>query len=172
MNTIPTQERLKELGFVTAASEMQRHKEAAPKELRQKLRTAFEHYRVVEPHHIERHNIMLKSLTRKVARKWRQYGEVHKEWSYLQLDFTTIHQYPAAPPAEVLVELEKAKAMGCFDRFEICTLGRHSQIESRPVFRLPDPILFGRIDGSENRYFIAQWDDDIKIEDILKEDEG
>lgn len=169
---IPTQERLHELGFVTAASEMQKHKEAAPRALREKLRTAFEFYRVVEPHHIERHNHMLKTVTRSLTKKWRQYGELHKEYSYLQLDFTTIHNYPAAPPAEVLVELEKAKGMGCFDRFEVCTLQRHYYRESKPVFRLPDPILFGRIDGSENRYFIAQWDDDIKIEDILKEDEG
>lgn len=172
MTTIPTQQQLHKLGFVTAASEMQRHKEAAPLALRQKLRTAFEFYRVVEPHHIERHNNMLKSLTRKLTRKWRQYSEVHREYSFLQLDFTTIHNYPAAPPAEVLVELQKAKEMGCFDRFEVCTLGRHTLRESTPVFRMPDPILFGRIDGSENRYFIAQWDDDIKIEDILREDEG
>jgi len=37
---------------------------------------------------------------------------------------------------------------------------------------VPDPILLGRITGCENRYFIAQWDDDVKIEDILKENEG
>jgi hypothetical protein len=38
--------------------------------------------------------------------------------------------------------------------------------------RNPDPIIFGRIKGSNNRYFVAQWDDDVKIEQILRADEG
>jgi hypothetical protein len=30
-----------------------------------------------------------------------------------------------------------------------------------------DPIIFGKIDGCTDRFFIAQWDDDVKIEDIV-----
>ena len=33
-------------------------------------------------------------------------------------------------------------------------------------------FLFGVVTGCDDRFFIAQWDDDVKIEDILQGDEG
>lgn len=169
-DTLPTEEELLELGFRTAAYELKNHKDAAPKELRVKLRTAFEHYRVVEPEHIDRFNKVLKAKTLKVRTYGSRYSKTRIE-TYQTLNFTPIHNYTAAPPRDVLISLREAKLLGCFDSFEIATIKIVSDQYVTQI-RLPDPILFGRINGSDNRYFIAQWDDDVKIEDILREDEG
>ena len=73
-------------------------------------------------------------------------------------------EYPSAPPQAVLDKVEEAQKVGCFDAFEVC------KVES--VREYKDPIVFGRITGCPDRFFIAQWDNDVKIEDILKENEG
>lgn len=146
---------LKELGFDAASQQVQKDRELA-----RKLRTAFEHYRVVEPEHFTRFNSDLKAKTEQKDGK-NQWGNIT---TYDRLKFTPVAQYTAVPPPEVLEALRAAKGHGCFDAFEVAT------IESVRV--VPDPIIFGIITGSANKYFIAQWDNDVKIEDILKEDEG
>jgi hypothetical protein len=67
-------------------------------------------------------------------------------------------------PTEKEVELRKAKGLECFDRFEVAKV---ETIEVRP-----DPIIFGLINDCVDKFFITQWDDDVKIEDILKQNEG
>jgi hypothetical protein len=47
----------------------------------------------------------------------------------------------------------------CFDSFEIAKIQWKREIK--------DPILFGRIDGCPDRFYVSQWDDDVRIEDIL-----
>ena len=37
---------------------------------------------------------------------------------------------------------------------------------------LKDPILVGRIQGCSDAFVIAQWDTDLKVEDILSATEG
>lgn len=150
---IPSENELIELGLPAAAAQIKKERELA-----RKLRIAFEHFRVVEPAHIDRFNKELyKKTLKKAASAW-------GSDTYNRLKFTPIHNYENLPPAEALEKLREAKTLGCFDTFEIAT------IESVEI--VPDPILFGRITGSENRYFIAQWDDDVKIEEILRADEG
>lgn len=171
---IPTKDRLTELGFVTAAHEMEKHKELATPGLREKLRIAFEFYRVVEPEQLQRFSDKLKRDTKKrtvtVTRDALDRKRIQTDISWMKPVFTRIHNYTAAPPVEVLEKMEEAKNRKCFDYYEIMTLGLHQQTSVR--LQHPDPILFGRIDNSENLYFIAQWDDDVKIEDILSEEEG
>jgi len=174
--TLPTVQELTDLGFRTAAYELEKHKELGNKGLREKLRVAFEHYRVVEPEHIARFNEKLKAETLKKTTRLRRNDyrdeiKIIRTTKYQRLQFTSIHNYTAAPPREVLVELKKAKELGCFDSFEIATINEVHD-EHVQTIRMEDPILFGRIENSDNRYFIAQWDDDVKIEDILREDEG
>lgn len=151
----PDEIELSELGFEKAATQLTQDKEFA-----RKLRIAFEHFRVVEPKHITRFNEELKARTHK-AKGSNQWGQIT---SYDTLKFTGIAEYTAVPPKPALEALRHAKTLGCFDGYEIAT------IESVEV--VPDPILFGTITGSGNKYFIAQWDDDVKIEDILHVDEG
>jgi len=149
MNT-PTECELRELGLTAAADEIK-----AKRELARKLRIAFEFFRVVTQEQISRFQTELMKRTRK--------GDEFI-YTYDKLKFTLLHQYGSVPPAPVLEALRAAQAHECFDFYEV------AEIESVKV--IPDPILFGRINGSLNRFYIAQWDNDVKIEDILREDEG
>ncbi len=151
----PTEAELKELGFDAAATQM-----SADKELARKLRIAFEHFRVVEPSHLDRFQSDLKTKTSRQDGS-NQWGEITV---YDKLVFTAISEYKAIPPKEALAELRKARELGCFDAFEVAT------IESVRV--VPDPIIFGTITGSKNKYYVCQWDNDVKIEDILRSEEG
>ncbi len=68
-----------------------------------------------------------------------------------------IRDYNSLPPDNVLDELKKAKDNKCFDEFYI---GYIEKVE--------DPILFGKItDFPTLHFYIAQWGDDVKIEDII-----
>ncbi len=83
-----------------------------------------------------------------------------RSWTeFKRLRFTDIGQYDKIPPPAALARLREAVKDGIFDRFEVADI--------EWVKEVPDPIIFGRIDGCEDRFFIAQWDDDVKIEDII-----
>jgi hypothetical protein len=80
-----------------------------------------------------------------------------------QLTFCPIERYDRdVPPQDVLEKIEAAKKSGCFDSFEIAYVEEVKK----------DPIVFGRIDGCSDRFFIAQWDDDVSIEQIIMASEG
>lgn len=160
MTEAPTQADLEELGFALAADKVKKDRELA-----RKLRTAFEHFRVVTQEQLNRFQVDLREKTFRVEGKNR-HGDIT---SYSRLVFTPIEHYQKVPPKFALNDLRKAKALGCFDRFEIATIEIVRNIPAPPV---PDPIIFGLIDGSNNKYFVTQWDKDVSINDILREDEG
>ena len=150
-----TVDRLKELGFISAAQECDR-----VYALNKKLTIAYEHYRFVTPEKIQAFQETLRKESAKTLGK-NQWGTITE---YKTLQFTILKDYPKVPPTEVLDALEDAQQDGCFDTFEIASI--------QWVKEVPDPILFGRVTGCEDRFFIAQWDEDVKIEDILQDDEG
>ena len=84
--------------------------------------------------------------------------------SYKRTKLTALKDYDKVPPDAVLDAWEAAQTIGCFDAYEVMTLESHREV--------PDPILFGSVTGSPDKFFIAQWDTDVKIEDILKDHEG
>lgn len=141
---------LEELGFTKAAEGLKQKRALATK-----MRIAFEHYTVVTPDSIKLFNEELLKRSKTVTDKYGSY-------THQFLKFTAIEEYGEIPPPEALQKLREAKAHKCFDRFEVATIGTTS------VSKVPDPILFGVITGSDNKYFIAQWDDDVRIEDILR----
>lgn len=149
MIAVSSESQLEQLGLKAAAEGVTRAK---------KLSIAYQHYRFIEEGKINDFNAKL-------------YKDTYKSpsplicGSYCQLTFTSLGEYPAVPPAEVLNALEAAHGHQCFDRFEV------AQITEQSVPK-PDPILFGIVDGCSDRFFIAQWDDDVRIEDILQGDEG
>jgi len=145
---------LEALGFKTAAKTL---KELTIK--KKKMALAYEHYRFVRQDKIDAFNKNLREKTE--TRKPGPWGDTIQ---YNQLVFTPIQNYKDAPPREVLNKLAESVKRGCFDAWEI------AHIES--VVKVPDPILFGRIEGCSDRFFISQWEDDVKIEDILKDNEG
>lgn len=141
-------DRLEKLGFKTASTKV---KELSVKQ--RKMAIAYEHYRFVRPEKIQAFND-------KLMRESRRGG------SYKTLAFTPVESYQEVPPADVLDKMEVAMEMKCgemkvFDNFEVAH-----------IVNVKDPILFGRINGCPDRFFIGQWDDDVKIEDILKPNEG
>ena len=153
---IPTEQELRDLGFEAAADETK-----SKRELARKLRIAFEHFRVVLPEQIARFNT---ELARKTSNSTPSRDNPLGYPIHQRLAFTSTKHYAGVPPKEVLEELKKARELNCFDSFEIAT------IES--VVKVPDPVLFGVIDGCDNKYFIAQWDNDVSIEQILRPEEG
>lgn len=146
---------LRELGFEKAAGELEKKVE-----LKRKMIIAYENYRFVTPEIFKRFNDELRERTIKRTGK----KGVNQYDHYDKLVFKKVAEYKDAPPAEVLTEMRKAKAMGCFDTFEI------GKIEATVEYK--DPIVFGVINGCDDRFYIAQWDNDVKIEQILKEMEG
>lgn len=146
---------LKKLGFETVSNEAE--KKLA---LKRKMTTAYERFRFVTPEIFDRFNKALKERTLKKTGN-KGVDEYH---NYDKLTFIPVKSYKQAPPQDVLEKMKEAVEVGCFDRFEI------AKIESVNEYR--DPIVFGVIEGCDDRFFVAQWDDDVKIEQILNEDEG
>lgn len=134
---------LEAAGMTAAASKL---REAVG--LRRKLAVAYEHYRFVKPEKIEAFRKKLHEATRKAG-------------SYKDLSFTPLEKYTQVPPADVVQAVVEARGRQCFDSFEVAH-----------IIEVKDPIVFGRVNGCADRFFIAQWDDDVRIEDILRPEEG
>lgn len=142
------QDRLARLGFKSAATKV---KTAVEK--KRKLAIAYEHYRFVT---IEKMQAFQEKL-RKESLKSLNNGR--SRWK--ELAFTPLDRYTETPPANVLDSLETAMGRKCFDKFAVAH-----------IVNVEDPILFGYIEGCTDHFFIDQWDDDVKIQDILKDNEG
>lgn len=139
-----TSESLAKLGFTKASDKIKKLSEK-----KRKLAVAYEHYRFVRQ---EKIGLFQEKL----------YKESSRDASgYKSLSFTPIEQYEEVPPQNVLVSLEGAINKRCFDSYEVAH-----------IIRVKDPILFGRIEGCPDRFFIDQWDLDVSIDDILAENEG
>lgn len=141
--------KLRKLGFTAAANEID-----AKESLRRKLSLAYEHFRYVTPTVLDRFQQELRTKTERGKRG----VNLHVD----QLVFDPVATSRRIPPADVLAKMDDAKKLGCFDDFEVA----HIQTVDE------DPILFGVVRGCPDRFFIAQWDNDVKIEDILKDGEG
>src|SRR3990167_5009421 len=148
---------LKDLGLTKAGERLN-----SKTELKKKMTIAYEFYRFVEPHVIERFSAELKTKTYQED-KLDQY-RTKQTWHVLK--FIKLEDYPEVPPADCLLDLKRAKEHKCFDWFEIVKTEVYSTIEDKTP--RPDPIIFGRITGCEDRFFISQWDNDVLIDDILK----
>ncbi len=82
-----------------------------------------------------------------------------KSRSYKSLIFIPLEEYNQLPLDNVLEALKNASEDMCFDDFEIAKIDWIKEVK--------DPILFGIINKCSDKFFISQWDDDVKIEDLL-----
>jgi len=137
---------LERLGFKTASTKLK-----TLSEKKRKLAIAYEFYRVVTEEKVAD----FQSKLRKKTANWDGRQGYHK------LDFVPVESYENVPTPDVLAEMEVAQGRKCFDSYEVAYI---KQVE--------DPLLFGRIKGCPDRFFIAQWDNDVSIDDILKPNEG
>lgn len=141
--------RLEKLGFKTAGLQLT---ELLQK--KRKLALAYEHYRFVTPEDVAEFNTKLMQKTGKNMQSI-------QEMEYKTLAFLPIEQYTNVPPDDVLTSLEVAQERKCFDSYEVAY-----------IKNVKDPLLFGRVHGTPNRFFIAQWDNDVSIDDLIKENQG
>jgi hypothetical protein len=126
------------------------NKAAKRLESAEKMQRAYKKYLFVTQEKINAFNVKLR------ADSLEKDGRVVQ---YKELVFIRLQNYTEIPPARVLDDLEKAKTDNLFDTFEVAKIEWIRQVE--------DPILFGCIKGCTDKFFLSQWDDDVKIEDIL-----
>jgi len=67
-----------------------------------------------------------------------------------------VKDYQAIPPEHALKALKAAREKEIFDDFTIAS-----------VTKMKDPLLLGRLNGTEDRFFLAQWGDDISLDDVI-----
>jgi len=67
-----------------------------------------------------------------------------------------VEDYGALPPESVLKTYAEHKERRLFDYFTIAS-----------VEGIHDPLLLGRLNDDETRYYIAQWGDDVKLDDVI-----
>lgn len=67
---------------------------------------------------------------------------------------TPIALYPNIPPEYVLQKIEEHK-----ENFDYFTVAEVNSIK--------DPLLLGRIFNLQDRFFLVQWGDDVKLDDII-----
>lgn len=140
-----TEDRLKRLGFTHAGTTIEK-----AKDIKDRLGIAYKHFRHVPQEKINEFNARLKEKTI-------QSNGYRKTWK--ELSFTPIDKYDKVPPESALMAIESAQKRKCFDSFEVAE-----------IRNVEDPIIFGRIKGCPDRFFIAQWDVDVTIDDLLRKD--
>lgn len=69
---------------------------------------------------------------------------------------TPIADYEGIPPRHALEALKAAQEKAVFDYFTIAS-----------VNAVQDPLLLGRINDNDDRFFIAQWDTDVCLDDLI-----
>lgn len=144
-----TVKELKELGLTTAANKVEKDQE-----LLIKMHIAYDNYQWARQFDIDEFNTKLKKKTERTTGK----EGVDQYRIYDKLVMIKLEDYKEVPPQEVLKKLREAKSHQCFDYFEI------AKIES--VEEYEDPVMFGRINGCGDYFYIAQWDDDVTFEEI------
>ncbi len=153
----PAEDELDGLGLKAASVNLK-----TKRDLKRKLGIAYEYHRFVTPEQIAKFTSELYSRTNRTLPKSKEHP-----WggqAYDTLTFTPLENYLAVPPREALDKLKEAQDRKVFDKFEVCT------VES--VTKLNDPIIFGIVEGCSNKFAICDWDDDVRISDLLKDDEG
>ena len=135
-----TKEWLSKLGLKAATQEI---------ESTEKIMFAYSNYEFITPEDVSKFNERLKKETM---------IETPDSYSYKKLVFIALEKYEKIPPADILEKLEVAQEKKCFDRFEIAKVDWIEEVK--------DPILFGRIDNCDDYFFVGQWDDDVKFEDV------
>lgn len=115
-----------------------------------RMKVAYSDYLFVTPQHISDFNEKLKKETLK---------EDKRAYHYKKLVFIPLEKYEMIPSATALNALEATQIRGIFDFFSVCKIDWVEEIK--------DPIIFGQIEGCEDYFFISQWDDDVRIEEII-----
>lgn len=152
----------KEAGFAAAAGEAIRIADRA-----RRLAQAYEHFRYVSEEKVQAFQARLRASTSSLNDHQRamiaQHRGAHIE-TYDRLAFMPVEQYAKMPPSDVLMAVKAAKDRAIFDTFEVAAIETTREVH--------DPIVFGRITDCGDRFFVSQWGEDVKITDLIGENEG
>lgn len=167
MNTTQLLEQAKqarEAGFDSAAADLELKAALATK-----LAKAYEHFRYVSKEAVA--EFQKKTLERTernaTSEDQRRLNNPYVSRIADQLVFCRMETYKGLPPADVLKRVSEVKAMGIFDAYEVA--------EIQPVAtqqKLPDPIVFGLVNGCTDRFYVAEWGEDVSINDLLGKHDG
>ena len=116
----------------------------------ERMKKAYSNYLFITQGTIDKFNTKLRIET---------VQEDERTTIYKRLVFIALESYEQLPPDYVLEALEKAKEDECFDTFEVAKIEWIKEIK--------DPILFGIVEGCSDKFFVSQWNDDVKIEDLM-----
>lgn len=135
-----------------------------------KVAIAKEHFRFVTEKNLDDFNAKLRAESRRVKTVRMSSNREVETTTYKALLIEDLKDYSGIPPKEVIEKVKQAKALKCFDKFEVASIVEKQH--QRTIEKVPDPIIFGRVHESDLRFYIAQWDNDVRIEDILEPMEG
>lgn len=85
---------------------------------------------------------------------------IHRGYGLTVWTETLIKDYKGIPPANVVSKIIEVNKSAAFDYLTIATM-EFNQIPKE------DPLLLGHINDSSLRFFIAQWDNDILLDDLI-----
>ena len=90
-----------------------------------------------------------------------------------KLQITPLKNFSRVLPKKVANLAKKCIEKKLFDDYVIFHLDKkaHTETESERIERKKDPILFGKLEGSDKLYHIISWEDelcDLKFSDIVK----
>jgi len=90
------------------------------------------------------------------------------------LKITPLKNFARIIPASVVKKVKKTIDKRLFDSYVIFHLDNKSvkETQKEKIEREKDPIIFGKINESDNYYFIGDWEDeldDLRLGDIVKE---
>jgi len=84
------------------------------------------------------------------------YNRFHNEVGAFTWEEVPLSTYDKVPPDHIVDKIREHRSRELFDYMTVAS-----------VKNVPDPIIFGRFYGSEERFFIAQYDTDVSIDDLI-----
>jgi hypothetical protein len=163
-DTIDTQVAdLEAAGFSAAAARLR-----AVADRKRRLTLAYEHYRYVTSEKIEAFQAKLKAATLNAT--GREGSDLYHNYDtlvFVPIELWTGQKHSKGqglPPADVITKVAEAKRHGVFDTLEVAYIDT--------VREYKDPIVFGRIDGCDDAFYIAEWGDDVSISDLIDDNDG
>ena len=111
-------------------------------------------YQTIRPgHDFQTTNSIDDAFSQRVAAgRWTEF--------FYHWDELPVKSYPGIPPEPVLQRLASEIEKDLFDYYTVASV-------SLQRVKQPDPLLLGRIHGVDDRFFIAQWGDDVALDDVI-----
>lgn|SRR3990167_8004891 len=115
------------------------------------MRIAMMPHMIYNEWHTKEHAADMHSISRETCDRMRSEGIGQYIWKENRLA-----DYKDIPPRKVLDVLKSVLSLQIFDYFTIAE-----------VNEVKDPLLLGRLTDCKDRYYLAQWGDDVTLDDLI-----